>query len=88
MLTNTTCNDINIEAVEQYICRVQSLTALLRKSQDRAREQACLPYFGIFGTDAEMHQVVERQNAVTSRIAGYLLATIRKELGNVGGNGI
>ena len=82
MLVNTAGTDINIEAIEQYICRVEKLTQLVRKSQDRAKDMASLPYFGLFGSDAEMHQVVERQNAVTRRIAGYLLTVIRKENGN------
>ena len=81
MLMNATKTDINLEAIEQYICRVQRLTDLLRKSRERAIHIACdVPYFGIFGTDAELHQAVAKQNAVTKRIAGYLLATIRKEM--------
>ncbi|RZK77496.1 MAG: hypothetical protein EOO85_08695 [Pedobacter sp.] len=84
MLTQITHDgDINLEAIEQYICRVQALTELLRKSQARAINIACdTPYFGIFGSEAEMHEKLARQNAVTSRIAGYLYKVIRKELRN------
>lgn len=81
-LNLATSNDINIEAVEQYICRVKALTVMIRKSQERAKVIATSTYYGVFGNEREKSADLEKQNAVTKRISGYLLNTIRKEMGH------
>jgi hypothetical protein len=64
---------LNLDQVKQDACKVLALVKMIEKSKAKELNIACdTPYFGIFGTDAELHQAVARQNAVTQRLYGYL----------------
>ena len=73
---------LNLDQVKQDACKVLALVGMIEKSKERELNIAAVPYFGIFGTDAEMHQMVARQNAVTQRLYRYLSALTGSEVTN------
>ncbi|MCZ4244922.1 hypothetical protein [Pedobacter punctiformis] len=63
---------MNLDQLKQNACKTLALIDLIERSKSRARNIWAVQYYTLFGSTQEREEAVNKQNAVTARLEGYL----------------